>query len=718
MARVYDLLIRARGDTKDADRAMRQLQRNIRQTGRRISSVGKGMTLGLTLPVMAFGKLAYDEFTSAQQANAQTAAALKSTGGVARVTAGHISKLSTSILAMSGIDDQAAQSAQNLLLTFTGIRNEAGRGNRIFDQTTLAIMDMATAMNQGAVPSAEQLKTTTLQVGKALNDPIKGMTALRKVGVSFTKDQQAQVKQLVESGKTMQAQKFILRELNKEFGGSAKAAGKTLPAQLARLRESFAGVGAELLSTLMPQINDMLGKVQGLANWFGSLSPTTQKWAARLMVLGAVLGPVLIAVGSLVAASAALMPVLVALTGPIGLVVAGAVALGLAFVALWRKSDTFRRIFTASFIKVRVAVAAVLGELRKTLGVWGGWAVAFWQRHGASIRRIVGAAFRGVLRVVGPSLQTIKSVIIAVMRVLRGDWSGAWQAMRQAVSSAFAAIRVVVSSQVRLVVGLLRKTFKPAWDVFTSGLDKAQELAGKLADKMKPIGSALRTVGGWGKKAGRALSGIFGDGDLGATVGGYARAKSSTLKRWGLVKSMGSAVGLGSAMGLAVSSGIRRGAITSTGNPSDHATGHAADFVGSPLQMMAFARAADRLAGVKQVIYSPLGWARDGGAFSPIPRNVGTVWKDHFNHVHVAMHALGGIFNRPHLGVVAEAGPEAIIPLNGSRRSMGLYAQAGRALGVGSGGNTYNVVVNANDQRVDSVAFMRSLGIAASMGMV
>ena len=52
-------------------------------------------------------------------------------------------------------------------------------------------------------------------VGKALNDPKKGLTALRRVGVQFTDAQEDQIKALVKSGKTMDAQKIILRELAK-----------------------------------------------------------------------------------------------------------------------------------------------------------------------------------------------------------------------------------------------------------------------------------------------------------------------------------------------------------------------------------------------------------------------------------------------------------------------------------------------------------------------
>lgn len=742
---MYDLLIRARGNTSDADKAMRKLQRDVKRTGKNISSVGKNMTLGLTLPVLAFGKVAYDEFTRAQKANAQTAARLKSTGGVANVTAKHINQLSMRILALSGIDDQAAQSAQNMLLTFTNVRNEAGRGNKIFDRTTLAIVDMATAFNNGAIPSAEQLRTTTIRVGKALNDPVKGMAGLVKVGVKFTDQQKEQIKQLVKSGQSMKAQKLILRELNREFGGSAAAAGKTLPAQLARLKESFASVAASVLTTFMPQIEKLLNFIQRGVTWFSKLSPATQGWIAKIALVGAVLGPVLVAIGSVVSAVSALIPVFTAVggaisavvgalpaigaaitvaLGPVGLIIAAVAALGVGLVLLWKKSKTFRTIVIGVFNAVKNGVMAAVNKIKTTLVAWGtaiklvvtvafnkikqaivgtlngirrtisGWVRAvtgLWRNHQNQVVNVVRALFNHLKLIFGPQLALIRGTVRVVSRLMHGDWRGALQAMRETARNVLRALVNLVGAHIRMVVRPIKAVFRPAWKVLTDGFKKAKDLAHDLYNKVRPIVSALAKMASFARKAGGAVAGVFSgrDGDIGMNA--FLAAPRGLLNRWGLVASMGSAVGLGSSMGMSIISGLRPGAITSTGNRSDHSSGHAADFAGSKAQMYNFARAANRLPGVKQVIYSPLGWARDGGGFSPIPSSVGTVLADHYTHVHVAMHALGGIFNRPHMGVVAEAGPEAIIPLNKSRRSRVLYQQAGRAMGYDDGARVVQI---------------------------
>jgi len=145
------------------------------------------------------------------------------------------------------VDDETIQSAENLLLTFTKVRNEVGKGNDVFNQATRTVVDMSVALGQDT-------KTSALQLGKALNDPIKGVGALQRVGVSFTKAQKEQIKALVDSGKTMEAQKIILRELQTEFGGSAEAAGKTFPGAMAKLKTSVGNVAEAFGSGLLPPL--------------------------------------------------------------------------------------------------------------------------------------------------------------------------------------------------------------------------------------------------------------------------------------------------------------------------------------------------------------------------------------------------------------------------------------------------------------------------------
>jgi hypothetical protein len=202
----------------------------------------------------------------AQKVMAQTGAVLKSTGSIANVTSGHITSMSESLMKLSGIDDEAIESGQNLLLTFTKIRNEAGAGNKIFDQATLAMTNLSVAMGK-------DLNSSAILVGKALNDPVKGVGALSRAGVQFTASQKDTIKALVDSGNVMGAQKMILKELETQFGGSAKAAGQTLPGQLNILKETFRNVAADLVTTFIPFISRAANALLGFVRQF-SARPT------------------------------------------------------------------------------------------------------------------------------------------------------------------------------------------------------------------------------------------------------------------------------------------------------------------------------------------------------------------------------------------------------------------------------------------------------------
>jgi hypothetical protein len=190
-----------------------------------------------------------------------SAQVVKSTGGVAKVSAKQMGDLAGAISNKTGADDEAIQSGENLLATFTNVRNETGKGNKIFDRATQAAVDMASAMNNGVV-DANGLKAANIQLGKALNDPIKGVTALSKVGVSFTADQKKQIKTLVESGKTLEAQKIILDEVGKEFGGAAAAA--TDP--LTKLHTIVGNVSETIGGVFLPYVDKA-------ATWLGNNLP-------------------------------------------------------------------------------------------------------------------------------------------------------------------------------------------------------------------------------------------------------------------------------------------------------------------------------------------------------------------------------------------------------------------------------------------------------------
>lgn len=230
----------------------------------------------------SFLRGAFDEASEAQKVGAQTTAVLKSTGEAAGVSAGQIGDLASALSEKAGIDDEVIQSGENVLLTFTNVRNEAGKGNDVFNRATKLALDMSVALGT-------DLKGANIQLGKALNDPIKGVTALQRAGVSFTEQQKEQIRTLVESGDVLGAQKVILAEVSKEFAGSAEAQATGADKAKVAVGNFKEAVGTALLPVLETGA-DLLTKV---ADAFSSLPGPLQD----VITYGALAGGALAAVG-------------------------------------------------------------------------------------------------------------------------------------------------------------------------------------------------------------------------------------------------------------------------------------------------------------------------------------------------------------------------------------------------------------------------------------
>lgn len=174
---------------------------------------------------------------------AETEQAIKATGGAANVSAKEVSGLADALSKKTGIDDEAIQTGENLLLTFKGIRNETGKGNDIFNQATAAVLDLSKQFGG--------IEGSAVQVGKALNDPIAGITALGRAGVTFTDQQKEQIKALVETGDVLGAQKIILGEINAQVGGQAAAQATAAD----RLKVVWGNLREELGARLLPIVD-------------------------------------------------------------------------------------------------------------------------------------------------------------------------------------------------------------------------------------------------------------------------------------------------------------------------------------------------------------------------------------------------------------------------------------------------------------------------------
>lgn len=203
----------------------------------------------------AFLKSSIDAFFEAEEAAAKLGGVLKATGGAAGISASDLKEFASQLQEVTTFEDDATTSAMAVLATFTKISGQT------FKDATRAAMDLSATMGQ-------DLQSSVVQVGKALNDPIKGITALQRVGVSFSEAQKAQIKSLVESNNLFGAQQIILQELRAEFGGVAEAMAQTSAGQVKQaanawgdFKEQIGEVAVAIGSTLIPALKELASKI-------------------------------------------------------------------------------------------------------------------------------------------------------------------------------------------------------------------------------------------------------------------------------------------------------------------------------------------------------------------------------------------------------------------------------------------------------------------------
>jgi hypothetical protein len=236
-----------------------------------------------------------------------------------------------------------------LLTSFTSI------GVNSFERVAEAAADVAQITGQ-------DVSSSLLQLAKALQDPVRGLTALSRSGTTFTDQQKEQIKALVESGKQLEAQDLILREIETQYGNAARAAGSAgYAGAVDSLGESFRDFQERLARGVEPAVQ---GTLVALTDLFDLINKIPEPVGKAALGVGATATAII----ALKAAAAAAIPVVKTL---FALVVANpfvALAAGItaATVALAGYRNESERIADAAVGGDAAAVQAARARLLET----------------------------------------------------------------------------------------------------------------------------------------------------------------------------------------------------------------------------------------------------------------------------------------------------------------------------------------------------------------
>jgi len=223
-----------------------------------LASFGFSVTAGNVLKLIsAYGQQ--------ERAEKSLATALESTNYSSGQTASSLIEYAGTLQKATGVTDELIIESSALLATFTQISGD------VFTRTQNSILDVTIAMNQGNV-TTETLKTSTIQLGKALNDPVKGLSALSRVGIQFSKDQKELIKNFVKMGDITSAQNMILDEMDVQFGGMSETFRQTAEGSLMALNSAFGDL-QERMGAFLAHAG-VVNVFNGLANALDRINPS------------------------------------------------------------------------------------------------------------------------------------------------------------------------------------------------------------------------------------------------------------------------------------------------------------------------------------------------------------------------------------------------------------------------------------------------------------
>jgi hypothetical protein len=479
-----------------------------------VKKLGETMSIAISLPIIEFGREATKQATEANQAFAQVQARLTSMGNTSGRTSEQLDESAKSLAKISTFDDdEILRKVTAAMLTFGNVQGT------IFDRAEKASVNLAAAMGG-------DLQDAAVKVGKALNDPIRGVTALQKLGVSFTQHQKEQIAQLVKSGQGYKAQGIILAELEKEFDGSAKAMREASPTgDLHQAWKEFSETIGKIVLEFLPPLTALLTKLVGIMQ---NMDPAVLKAVVVVAALVAVLGPLLVYVGAVLEAVVVLMDAFEGFAGIIkgvagagGVLEAGMAALGTSFlplVAVLAAVGAFLYVFRDKFIAVfqdlydqaQVAFGPPIQSIIKSfgeivdklmtgpLGAMLAQAASNLADFAATLLKVVGQeAIRELanfLQQVALVMQGVNWAIGKADDALNGfikDWdalpAGVQKAINQAISfaSRLTPILAVLAGLLGLITGGKKTGGAPIPD--SDPLDSSVQIVGDVKKKTPPL---------------------------------------------------------------------------------------------------------------------------------------------------------------------------------------------------------------------------------------
>jgi hypothetical protein len=489
MATLANLVVKLVGDVSDYESAMKAAEEKTKAVGSKMTSIGKGMTAGVTLPIVGMGLVAVNAASDMEESmskvsvvfgdNADEIMAWSETAatsmGQSQQAALEAVGTYGNLLTAIGVNDDAAVEMSK---TFVELAGDLASFNNASPEETLL------ALRSALSGEFEPMK----RFGVALNQAAIEQQAL-KMGLIQTKDE------LTPAIKAQAGYALILEQTETAQGDFIRTSDGLANSQRilsAQFQDAAASIGQQLLPIALELVN----VVRGWLEQFQGLSPEMQRVIVIVAGIAAAIGPLLIIVGSLVGAIGSIIPVVGAvvgvLSGPLLLVIGAVIAAVALLVAAWKNN----------WGDIQGKTKAAIEFVRNIINAGLEWIRAFWDQHGEQIKALVQAIWDGVRAIFDWFVNIVKQIFEAFQLAFSGDWEAfgaklreiwdqVWEDIKTALSAAWDFIKDVVAKGIEAIIKWFTET-----DWLQVGKDIIIGIANGITAATRWVIDAVRAVAG------------------------------------------------------------------------------------------------------------------------------------------------------------------------------------------------------------------------------
>lgn len=403
-------------------------------------SLGKAMTVGVTLPLvaMATAGVKYNAELESYNANLTTLLGgnkkqaeelLQTLKETAKTTPYETSQLvkATQTMMAFGVSAKGAQKYLNQIGDISMGNAEKLSGltlafSQVQSAGKLTGQDLLQMINQGFNPLNIISKETGESMASLKERMSQGGVSAQEVAKAF---------------------KIATSKGGLFYKGMDKGS-KTTKGRISTLKDSFKGMAGSLTKSLLPVLQKLVVSLTKVFDWFGSLNSTQQKTILIIAGVVASIGPMLSLFLKMVQVAEAIKKVSIAMKtlnlvmslNPIGLVVIAIVALIAIFAVLWNKCEGFRNFWIGLGNTIKDAFQTAVNWVK------------------TKINECI-TAFNNFKNGVKNVIKSIGSFVSGVINIGKNIVTGIWQGIQNAKNWLMSKVRGFAKSILNGIKGAL-----------------------------------------------------------------------------------------------------------------------------------------------------------------------------------------------------------------------------------------------------------------------